>query len=175
MRLARKSAVRSSTVDHAVDPIRTGSAMKHPAFQARFSVLAVAFAATLPVFAQSVAPDAGQTLREMQQQPAPALPRSVPSLVVPADADTQADPGQTFPVTAVRIEGNVGIATSELQPLVDSVVGREASLGELRQAASRITALYRERGYFVARGFLPAQKIEDGIVLITVLEGRLQS
>lgn len=142
---------------------------------ARLGVMALALAAALPAFGQSSIPNAGQTLRELQQQ-APAAPQPArASLSVPADADTRADAGQSFLVKSVRIEGNVRIAGRDLQPLVAGLAGRQASLGELRAAAARITALYRERGFVVARGFVPAQEIQDGVVLITVLEGSLNS
>lgn len=39
--------------------------------------------------------------------------------------------------------------------------------------AARITAYYRERGYVVARAYLPAQDIKEGVVVINVLEGVL--
>ncbi|MCW7538642.1 ShlB/FhaC/HecB family hemolysin secretion/activation protein [Aquabacterium sp. A7-Y] len=126
--------------------------------------------------AQTAAPpDAGQTLRELQQRPQPPRPGQAPSLQVPPDADTGADPGQRFAVKAVQIEGNVRIPTQELQPLATGLVGRDVTLGELREAAKRITARYRERGFVVARAFVPAQEVRDGVVRITVLEGRLTS
>jgi POTRA domain, ShlB-type len=44
-----------------------------------------------------------------------------------------------------------------------------------RKVAVRVTGLYRDRGYFLARAYLPAQEIEGGIVRIAVLEGRYDS
>jgi hemolysin activation/secretion protein len=46
------------------------------------------------------------------------------------------------------------------------------SLGDLRQAAARITRLYRDQGYFLARAYVPAQEISGGVVRIAVIEGR---
>jgi hemolysin activation/secretion protein len=150
----------------------------HPAIQRNRSTewgIVAALAASAPVFAQTTPPNAGQTLRELQGQPALPTQRNATSLVVPADADTSADPGLSFPVRTVRIEGNVKIGSAELLALVTPLNGRDATLGELRQAVARITALYRERGYIVARAFVPTQEIRDGVVLISVLEGSLAS
>ncbi|WP_318531837.1 POTRA domain-containing protein, partial [Pseudomonas huaxiensis] len=49
---------------------------------------------------------------------------------------------------------------------------RTVSLGELQAGANRITRLYRERGYPLARAYIPAQEIDGGVVQIAVMEGR---
>jgi hemolysin activation/secretion protein len=46
-------------------------------------------------------------------------------------------------------------------------------LSELQAAAGRITLHYRQAGYFLARAYLPAQKMSSGVVTIAVLEGTL--
>lgn len=134
----------------------------------------VAFSAAWPVFAQTQ-PDAGQTLRQLQQTVRPSTSPALPSLSVPAEADVQADTSQRFGVTAIRIDGNVRISSAELQELMAPLAGHDASLSELRQAAARITSLYRARGFVVARAFVPAQEISGGVVRIMVIEGRLTS
>jgi len=98
--------------------------------------------------------------------PASALPRATDELPV-SDA-----PGPKVPVTRFSLEGVTLLPLAEVEAPLASLVGREASLNELRQAAARITALYRERGYFLARAYLPAQEIVGGVVRIAVLEGR---
>jgi hemolysin activation/secretion protein len=133
------------------------------------------FTVAMPALAQTTPPDAGRVLRDLQAQPPAPKPGAVTGLTVPPDADAGADTGQRFPVKRVRIEGNVRIPSADLEPLVAGLAGRDVTLGELRQAASRITALYRERGFIVARGFVPAQQIADGTVVISVLEGSLHS
>ncbi len=47
------------------------------------------------------------------------------------------------------------------------------TIGQLQLVADEVTNYYRERGYFLARGLVPAQEVVDGIVVIRVLEGRL--
>lgn len=146
-----------------------------PHLAPRLSLLAFALTLALPASAQSIAPpDAGQMLRELERPAAPP-PRAATTLTVPADADVAADAGQRFSVATIRIEGAQRIPTAELQALVADLAGRETSLGELRQGAQRITRLYRERGYVVARAYLPAQDVKDGVVVMAVLEGALNS
>ncbi len=61
-----------------------------------------------------------------------------------------------------------------LLPLLQDFVGKELSLADLWRAADIITRYCRERGYFVTRAYIPAQDINDGIVEITVLEGKVE-
>jgi hemolysin activation/secretion protein len=125
--------------------------------------------------AQTAPPDAGQTLRELQQQPLQTPPHTKPNLTLPPDTDTQADSEQRFLVKKIRLEGNQAIASADIEPLIAPLEGRETSLGELRQTATKITALYRARGFVVARAFVPAQEIKEGVVLMSVLEGSLST
>jgi hemolysin activation/secretion protein len=122
-----------------------------------------------------VPPDAGGVLRDVEK-PRPALPKKPPArleLEEPARAPLKAAPAVRFTLKAFRITGSSAFAESELQALVREFVGREVGLAELDEAAARITRHYRDRGYMVARAYLPQQDIRDGVVEIAVLEGRL--
>jgi len=137
--------------------------------------LALAALAAGPAFAQTGQPDAGQTLRQLQQQPVPNVPSARPTLSLPPETDTAAEDSLRFRIASVQIEGNSLIASAELRPLVEPLVGREASLRDVREAAARITALYRARGYIVARAYVPAQEMRDGVLRIGIIEGKLTS
>ncbi|MGB4116976.1 MAG: ShlB/FhaC/HecB family hemolysin secretion/activation protein [Polaromonas sp.] len=142
-----------------------------------FKLHAVALAlCSLTAHAQAqsiVQPNAGQVLRELQT-PAPALPNAVPApRIEPAAIAT--DSSTKVLVKSIHITGNQEIATSELTPLVASLVGSEQTLTQLNAAARRITAFYRLRGFAVARARLPAQDITSGVVTISVIEGRVSS
>ncbi len=120
------------------------------------------------------APNAGQVVRELQQQPAPAAPQAAPGVRVEPDAATASQADTTrFLVKSFQISGNTAIPTAELQALVANLVGGQQSLLELNAAVARITAYYRSHGYPVARAYLPAQEIKDGAVVIGILEGRI--
>ncbi len=129
---------------------------------------------TAPAFAQTVTPpDAGQTLRDNRQPVTAPKPATLPSLSVPDEKDPASDPNQRLTVREIRIQGNVHIATSVLQALVADRQGKEQSLGELRAGVHRITDYYRAHGYVVARAFVPAQTIDNGTVVVQILEGTL--
>ncbi len=125
-----------------------------------------------------VPPDAGRIQQQFERE-AERLPAIAPRKPAAPVVDEAARPaldvpdGVTFPVNGFRFTRNTAFTDAELQPLLRNFVGKELSLADLQRAAEMITAYYRERGYFVARAYIPAQDIRDGIVEIMVLEGKL--
>jgi hemolysin activation/secretion protein len=76
-------------------------------------------------------------------------------------------------VKAYKITGTSIIDRAELESLVAPHVGRDMELAELEKVAELVTAEFKERGYSLARAYIPVQEIKDGIVEIAVLEGKL--
>lgn len=75
-------------------------------------------------------------------------------------------------VNDVRFVGVTVFSGEALQAELGDVIGTEKTFSELETLAALVTRYYRERGYPVARAYLPAQTIENGVVQIGVLEGR---
>ena len=50
---------------------------------------------------------------------------------------------------------------------------RGVTLGQIETVADRITRFYRERGFILAKAYIPKQKVRDGIVTLSVLLGTL--
>ncbi|MFN6962432.1 MAG: POTRA domain-containing protein [Pyrinomonadaceae bacterium] len=63
-------------------------------------------------------------------------------------------------VNDVEVAGNSAVATTELRPLVENLVGRNYSRARTRNAERRLAELYSERGYFDAR--ITSSMIETG-------------
>lgn len=121
-------------------------------------------------------PNAGQILRELQQQPELTAPKAGPSVEVEERALSTAVGDETsFDVKTILISGNTVIPTATLQSLVADLEGRSRTLKDLNTATARITAYYREQGYPVARAYLPAQEIKNGTVTIAIVEGRISA
>ena len=58
-------------------------------------------------------------------------------------------------------------------PLLEVGDGMEVTLGILHLIAQEITSLYGMKGYILTRAYVPEQEIENGVVTIQVVEGRL--
>lgn len=142
-------------------------------FRAAPSAALVLALTSAPALAQVLPPDIGTTIREIEQRRPEVPPERRPSLQVdePARPALQAAPDTRFAVRAFRITGASAFPASELLRLLREFEDRDLGLADLEQAASRITRFYRERGYLVARAYVPAQEIKDGVVELAVLEG----
>jgi hemolysin activation/secretion protein len=127
---------------------------------------------TLPATA-ATAPDAGQVQQGIDQAPLQLPGKQRLDINLPdTPADPAAEAGPRLQVNGFILDGNQALPSAELLSLLADLAGRELSVGQLQGAANRITRLYRERGYPLARAYLPAQEIEGGMVKIAVLEGR---
>src|SRR5688500_3408030 len=90
-----------------------------------------------------------------------------------AIAATAAAAQERVHVVRFHVTGNSVHSTEALRPLLAPSEGRDLTLAEIEAVAERVTALYRAHGHILARAYIPAQEMRDGIVEIAVLEGRV--
>jgi hemolysin activation/secretion protein len=120
-------------------------------------------------------PDAG-AIFEQQREPLRLPP--------PADTDVRPkvpEPRPALPVSPtlrVRVSkfnfsGNTLFSDEQLSEVVQEFVGKELDFEGLNDAATKVRAYHRERGYFLAQAYLPQQTIRGGVVEIAVIEGRV--
>lgn len=115
------------------------------------------------------APDAGGLLRDQPKPPPVVAPKPAPA--APSAAPAPADGGPTILVKSFRIQGATLIPAAELAEQLKDFIGRELTLAQLQRAAPTLIAYYAQKGY-LARVVLPPQDIKDGVVNISVIEGR---
>ncbi|MBQ0721714.1 MAG: ShlB/FhaC/HecB family hemolysin secretion/activation protein [Gammaproteobacteria bacterium] len=70
-----------------------------------------------------------------------------------------------------NITGNSSIPSPEILLRLNGYIGTAMSLEELKAVAKDVTLLYQEKGFLLARSYIPNQKINDGIVTVAVSEG----
>jgi hemolysin activation/secretion protein len=135
--------------------------------------------ASFSVFAQPAqrpagAPDAGQVL-EQTRQPLRLPPPSEPVLPKPPEPKPAlpASPQLKVKVEQFSFTGNTLYSEAELQPVVQEFIGKELDFEGLNEAATKVRAYYRTRGYFLAQAYLPQQAIRNGRVEIGIIEGRV--
>lgn len=113
--------------------------------------------------------------------PAPALP-SPEELLRPRgpqlDPETGEQPEGEVPATIVvqgfEVVGSTVFSPEELEAATQPFTQRPISLSELFQARSAITQLYLDRGYITSGAYIPPQTLQDGRVIIQVVEGGLE-
>ena len=76
-------------------------------------------------------------------------------------------------VKDLAFTGNTVLDTPTLLSVVEDFKNRELTLDDMNEAAELITLAYQEKGYILARAFIPEQEIKDGILQISILEGNV--
>lgn len=64
------------------------------------------------------------------------------------------------------------LSTEEIKAITKDYVGKQVSVNDLYRAVARINALYKVKGYMSCKAFLFQQTIENGVVKITLIEGK---
>jgi hemolysin activation/secretion protein len=137
-------------------------------------VVAVLSVASAVAVAQQ-RPDAGQILEQTRE------PLRLPP---PVDADVTPKPPAprpalpVSPTLKVRVaqftfSGNTLFSDETLRGVVEEFIGKELDFEGLNDAATKVRAYHRERGYFLAQAYLPQQAIREGVVEIAIIEGRM--
>ena len=139
----------------------------------RIAVAVLSLASALAAAQQR--PDAGQVLeqtREPLRLPPPADATVRPAVPEPRPA-LPVSPTLKVRVNRFTFSGNTLYSDEELSRVVQEFVGKELDFEGLVDAATKVRAHHRERGYFLAQAYLPQQAIRDGVVEIAVIEGRV--
>lgn len=89
------------------------------------------------------------------------------------DVGAEEDAGEGILVKSIIFEGNNVIGSEELMAAVQDYVGRELTMEEMGELTDQITMVYQEKGFILARAYLPEQEITAGVLKIAVAEGRL--
>lgn len=136
----------------------------------RLCLLGVVWAACQPAAAQNV-PRAGGEMPVAPLSPPPLPPPVVPAPPIGQPATTPT--GVSFELRGVRFVGATVFTDAELQAVAAPAVGRRVTLADLESVAQRVTEKYRGAGYLLGQAVVPAQEVNQGVVEISVLEGRL--
>ena len=81
--------------------------------------------------------------------------------------------GRKLFVKKFRIEGNTLLKPEVLYALIAPYEDKELAIEEIQDLANFITAQYRDAGYIIVNAFVPAQEVQDRVVVIKVVEGKV--
>ncbi len=125
-------------------------------------------------------PSAGGQMQQVP--PSPTRPEiwtpNLPTRPDPVQIQPQVTPAQArasvtlFTLQRLQVTGATAFAEADLLQVAGFEPGRELSLQALQVMAERITQHYRRHGFLMARAYLPAQEIRDGVGSLVVLEGQ---
>lgn len=137
-------------------------------------ILCILFGISSFVHAEVVVPDSGTITKQLGPE---SFKRDVKTDQLYFDVDAKQQNyslDQTaIWVSKVQIEGNHQIKTEILYALVHHLENKNNVLADLQIATEQITLFYKKQGYFLAKAYIPKQKLENGVLSIRVLEGQL--
>jgi len=76
-------------------------------------------------------------------------------------------------VKKIEISGNRMIDTGTLEKKVEVYLNKAITFEEMSEIPDAITVAYQEKGYILARAYLPEQEIQDGILKLSIAEGKI--
>ncbi|MEA5536238.1 ShlB/FhaC/HecB family hemolysin secretion/activation protein [Crocosphaera sp. XPORK-15E] len=127
-----------------------------------------------PFEGNPIRPPSLPELTPTQPVPLPETPLKIPSFNPNAVEEFPANIPGTIIVKQFQFQGNTAFSTEELAQATQQFTGRPVTFAELLQARSAITKLYVDNGYVTSGSYIPPQTIENGIVTINIVEGKLE-
>lgn len=134
--------------------------------------------------AQAATPPAGydpaaQQMRELQQREQRMQQRQQQEQTLQEEqkneqqsAEAEAS-GPSFILQSVRFTPSTYLSNEQLRSVVMPHLDKPATFTSLQRLIAEINALYQQNGVYTAVAILPQQKIENGVVFINLVEGKL--
>lgn len=124
-------------------------------------------------------PSAGVVERELEKEyeSKPLEPtREMPAIQIEIPEEKLSIPdGKKVLIRSIEIRGNQSIPSKTILKWVEGYLNSELSLKEIYALCQVIDRNYAKKGYFLARAYPPPQEIQEGVLVIEILEGRLGS
>ena len=135
------------------------------------------FLASSAGYAQ-VTPDAGRILnQENDRQKSKEIPKQIPKSLLEKSKkkDIKSSEEKTL-IKSFKFEGDIkAFKVSDLQNLLLDLNGKSLTFDQMQLAADRIKDYYNAKGFFLAQAIIPKQEIKDGVLIIIINEGKLDS
>ncbi len=97
---------------------------------------------------------------------------------VQTDPNRSQSPGTIIPeqiiVSDFSVVGSTVFSREELEEVLADYRGKPISFAQLLKAQEAVTRLYVEKGYITSGAFIPPQSLQNGVVLIQVIEGSVE-
>ena len=135
------------------------------------------FMALVPLAVQSQDLDSPDQRPSSRSLPTPTYAQpATPLTGGPAPPTAPEAPLSTLERVYVRqfvFTGNTVFTAAELATVAAPYTGRAITAEELQEARRQLTLYYVERGYLNSGAIIPDQPVQDGVVRIQIIEGRL--
>ncbi|WP_390616648.1 ShlB/FhaC/HecB family hemolysin secretion/activation protein [Maricurvus nonylphenolicus] len=83
--------------------------------------------------------------------------------------------GPCFTIQQIELQGVNQLPLSEFDETLTSFVGQCLGVGQLNEVLTAVTRRYFELGYITTRAYLPQQNLQQGTLIIQVIEGLVEA
>jgi hemolysin activation/secretion protein len=106
----------------------------------------------------------------------PTFAQPAPGVVADVTADVKADveAGARFDIMEFEVAGNSVLREAEIEKAVTPYLGPGRLIGDAEGARAALEKTYQDAGYLTVFVDLPEQRIDEGVVRLQVLEGRVE-
>jgi hemolysin activation/secretion protein len=91
----------------------------------------------------------------------------------PTNEDNMLSGLATIKVKTFNLKGNTAFSDQELSQITVPYENRQISIEELETVRNRLTRYYTDRGYINSGAVIPDQNVENGIITISIIEGKI--
>lgn len=113
-----------------------------------------------------------QNREQIEQQN--ALPQGPAVLAPPAyQSPVGAPGGPAFVLRGVHVDKSQFLSKDEIDAITKKYIGTRVDISGVQKMVKEINDLYAARGIVTAAAYLPPQKLQDGVVTVKIVEGRL--
>lgn len=109
---------------------------------------------------------------EMNKQAEEAKEKEKPA-DKPADAPQKALPEAKLLLNGVEFSPSQVLKTNELNEITQPYIGQQVKIADLYDLVEKVNKIYRSRGFITALAVLPPQKIENGVLKVFLVEGKV--
>ncbi len=116
----------------------------------------------------------GDAVRSAESARREAPPPRRPDIETPETAEprfTMRD-GATIFIRRITLDGPDLVGVENIRDALERYENRKLTLGQIYEAADKITNLYRAKGYIVAKTYVPEQDARNGQLMLKVIPGR---
>src|SRR5215813_1198882 len=138
------------------------------------ALLALLLATSSVSRAQTPQYNIGDALRQSEETRRTPVPRPAATPVLPQLVEPQLKlkDGETLFVRTFVVEGPSLVDEAEVRAILAPYQSRKLTLAQIYEAADKVTTLYRNQGYLVAKAYVPAQDARSGKLKLKLVPGR---
>ncbi|PPK57795.1 hemolysin activation/secretion protein [Malaciobacter marinus] len=138
----------------------------------KINIIALSIITSMSLQAANV-PNIGDALKQVKPPKLKKEKKDIPQIKIEENVPKELKDGKKIAVKKFLISGATHLSNDELKDIVTSYENQKLSFKDMQKVATLITKAYRQKGYFVARAYIPMQNIltQNGSLKINVIEG----